>query len=116
MAKTLVELVDSGVGAHSEECVVLRFSQQDLATLTGASLQERPMPADLLTDAASLVPVLALAAATVHDNRFIRSLIESGLDCNNFVCCLAVRHSSTAMKEGTRTPEKHESARQRPAW
>jgi CRP/FNR family cyclic AMP-dependent transcriptional regulator len=38
VAKALVELVDSGVGAHSEEGVVLRFSQQDLATLAGASL------------------------------------------------------------------------------
>jgi CRP/FNR family cyclic AMP-dependent transcriptional regulator len=38
LAKALVELVDSGVGASSKDGVVLRFSQQDLATLTGASL------------------------------------------------------------------------------
>jgi CRP-like cAMP-binding protein len=38
LAKALVELVDSGVGARTTDGVVLRFSQQDLATLTGASL------------------------------------------------------------------------------
>lgn len=38
LAKALVELADSGVGAPSKDGVVLRFSQQDLATLTGASL------------------------------------------------------------------------------
>ncbi|MBV9012623.1 MAG: Crp/Fnr family transcriptional regulator [Pseudonocardiales bacterium] len=38
LAKALVELVDSGVGEHRGEGVILRFSQQDLATLTGASL------------------------------------------------------------------------------
>ncbi|MBV9144224.1 MAG: Crp/Fnr family transcriptional regulator [Pseudonocardiales bacterium] len=38
LAKALIELVDSGIGAHSENGVALRVSQQDLATLTGASL------------------------------------------------------------------------------
>lgn len=38
LAKALVELVDSGVGRRGADGVVLRFSQQDLATLTGASL------------------------------------------------------------------------------
>jgi CRP/FNR family transcriptional regulator, cyclic AMP receptor protein len=38
LAKALVELVSSGVGEHRGDGVRLRFSQQDLATLTGASL------------------------------------------------------------------------------
>jgi CRP-like cAMP-binding protein len=38
LAKALVELEDSGLGTHDEEGVVLRLSQQDLAALTGASL------------------------------------------------------------------------------
>jgi CRP/FNR family transcriptional regulator, cyclic AMP receptor protein len=38
LAKALVELVDSGIGRRGEDGVVLRVSQQDLATLTGASL------------------------------------------------------------------------------
>src|SRR6476661_644392 len=35
VAKALVELVDSGVGTRGQDGVVLCFSQQDLATLTG---------------------------------------------------------------------------------
>lgn len=38
LAKALIDLVDSGVGTHNEKGVGIRFSQQDLATLTGASL------------------------------------------------------------------------------
>ncbi len=38
LAKALIELVESGVGEPNEGNVVLRFSQQDLATLTGSSL------------------------------------------------------------------------------
>jgi CRP/FNR family transcriptional regulator, cyclic AMP receptor protein len=38
VAKALVELVDSGVGTRGQDGVVLCFSQQDLATLTGTSL------------------------------------------------------------------------------
>ncbi|HEX6342947.1 Crp/Fnr family transcriptional regulator [Umezawaea sp.] len=38
LAKAIVELVDSGVGTPGEGGTLLRFSQQDLATLTGASL------------------------------------------------------------------------------
>jgi len=38
LAKALIELVESGIGEPNEGSVVLRFSQQDLATLTGSSL------------------------------------------------------------------------------
>ncbi|MBN6035961.1 Crp/Fnr family transcriptional regulator [Amycolatopsis sp. 195334CR] len=38
LAKSLIELADSGIGTPSPTGVGLRFSQQDLANLTGASL------------------------------------------------------------------------------
>jgi CRP/FNR family cyclic AMP-dependent transcriptional regulator len=39
LAKALIELTESGIGETSERGVVLRFSQQDLATLIGSSLE-----------------------------------------------------------------------------
>jgi CRP-like cAMP-binding protein len=38
LAKALLELMESGLGTHSEEGVALRVSQQDLAAFAGASI------------------------------------------------------------------------------
>ncbi|QFU94352.1 Crp/Fnr family transcriptional regulator [Amycolatopsis sp. YIM 10] len=38
LAKSIIELADSGIGTPAPNGIGLRFSQQDLANLTGASL------------------------------------------------------------------------------